>query len=121
MLPEVLKQSPKERDTPERCAIMEMLNTPKDQSVSVARARVPVGITTAWHHLTGTDERYVIASGEGLVEVATEAPVRVTAGDVVLIPAGCRQRITNSGSTDLVFLCICTPRFQQTSYVQEES
>ena len=118
MRPEILKQSPNEFDTPEGCAIVEMLNTTMDESVSLARARVPPGVTTAWHHLMGTGERYVIVHGEGLVEVGDEPPTRVSTGDAVLIPAGCRQRITNIGATDLEFLCICTPRFQQASYVE---
>jgi oxalate decarboxylase/phosphoglucose isomerase-like protein (cupin superfamily) len=28
----------------------------------------------------------------------------------------CRQRITNMGSDDLIFLAICTPRFSQDIY-----
>jgi oxalate decarboxylase/phosphoglucose isomerase-like protein (cupin superfamily) len=28
----------------------------------------------------------------------------------------CRQRITNIGKDDLVFLAICTPRFSQDAY-----
>ena len=37
-------------------------------------------------------------------------------GDVVLIPPSCPQRITNTGSGDLIFLAICTPRFKQDAY-----
>ena len=33
-------------------------------------------------------------------------------GDVVVIPPGCRQRITNTGAEDLIFLALCTPRFR---------
>ena len=33
-----------------------------------------------------------------------------------MIPAGCRQRITNTGRDDLVFLALCTPRFVPASY-----
>jgi len=32
-------------------------------------------------------------------------------GDVVDVPAGTSQRITNVGDEDLLFLCVCTPRF----------
>ena len=38
----------------------------------------------------------------------------------VRIPAGVRQRIRNTGPTDLVFLCICTPRFEQSAYRELE-
>jgi oxalate decarboxylase/phosphoglucose isomerase-like protein (cupin superfamily) len=52
----------------------------------------------------------------GLVEVGDLPPQQVTAGDVVLIPPECRQRIANTGAADLVFLAICSPRFQQQAY-----
>jgi hypothetical protein len=44
------------------------------------------------------------------------AALTVTPGDVVLIPPGCRQRITGMGNEDLVFLAICTPRFRPEAY-----
>jgi oxalate decarboxylase/phosphoglucose isomerase-like protein (cupin superfamily) len=44
----------------------------------------------------------------------------VTAGDIVLIPPMCRQRITNIGLDDLVFLAICTPRFSRGDYEEVE-
>jgi mannose-6-phosphate isomerase-like protein (cupin superfamily) len=34
----------------------------------------------------------------------------------VLIPAGVAQRIANAGDDDLVFLAICTPRFEHSAY-----
>ena len=37
-------------------------------------------------------------------------------GDVVVIPASERQRIANIGNKDLVFLAICTPRFERAAY-----
>jgi oxalate decarboxylase/phosphoglucose isomerase-like protein (cupin superfamily) len=50
------------------------------------------------------------------VEIGKLPPQEVTAGDVVLIPPMCRQRITNTGAEDLVFLAICSPRFSQDVY-----
>jgi len=38
----------------------------------------------------------------------------------VIIPDGVRQRVTNVGDTDLVFLCICTPRFEWKYYQRLE-
>jgi mannose-6-phosphate isomerase-like protein (cupin superfamily) len=84
--------------------------------VSIARARVESGVTTRWHRLKGTYERYFIISGIGLVEVGKLPPREVTAGDIVLIPPMCRQRVTNIGAEDLVFLAICSPRFLQDVY-----
>ena len=102
--------------TAERCFINELSNTPDDPGVSIARARIEEGVVTRWHRLAGTVERYVILQGRGRVEVGGLAPQEVEAGDVVLIPASCRQRIANIGSGDLVFLAVCTPRFVPGAY-----
>lgn len=106
----------KEFSTPERCHIIETYNSAADESLSIARARVKPGITTAWHHVEGTVERYIITDGRGRVEVGDFAPSDVGPGDVVIIPAGVRQRIANIGDDDLIFFCVCTPRFRQQNY-----
>jgi mannose-6-phosphate isomerase-like protein (cupin superfamily) len=105
--------------TEERCHIL-VTDAGDDDTVSIARARVEPGVTTAWHSLTGVDERYVLISGQGVVEVGDDAPATVGPGDVIAIPAGARQRITNTGGGDLVFLCICTPPFTADCYVDLE-
>jgi mannose-6-phosphate isomerase-like protein (cupin superfamily) len=102
--------------TDELCYINELSNSPNDPDVSIAYARVQAGITTRLHRLRGITERYVILEGQGLVEVGELAPQVVKCGDVILIPPDCRQRITNSGVGDLIFLAICSPRFQQRAY-----
>jgi mannose-6-phosphate isomerase-like protein (cupin superfamily) len=114
--PIILKQDlAKEFHTPERCFIIESLNANYD-SLSVARARVEPGVTTKWHSVEGTEERYIIAEGKGRVEAGDLPPEEVGPGDVVLIPAGVRQRITNVGERDLIFYCVCTPPFEQQRY-----
>ena len=40
----------------------------------------------------------------------------VKPGDVVIIPPMQRQRITNTGAGDLIFLAICNPRFTDACY-----
>jgi mannose-6-phosphate isomerase-like protein (cupin superfamily) len=100
----------------EGCHIIEMSNSDSDEAASIARARVEPGKQTQWHALRDTTERYVILEGEGVVEVGENSPERVTAGDVVIIPANCKQRILNSGDRDLIFLAICTPRFAADKY-----
>src|SRR3989338_1699089 len=93
----------------EGCYILEMWNdSEKDPQVSIARARVPVGGTTKFHALTNTTERYVILAGSGLVEIGDSPPEPVQAGSVVIIPPSVRQRISNTGAADLVFLAICS-------------
>jgi mannose-6-phosphate isomerase-like protein (cupin superfamily) len=105
-----------EYDTPERCYINELANSGADPDVSIARARVTPGVTTRWHRLRDTAERYIITEGSGRVEVGHLPATDVGIGDVVSIPPGCAQRITNTGATDLVFLAICTPRFMPQAY-----
>lgn len=107
---------PAEFATEERCAITELLNDPACPDVSLALARVAPGVTTRLHAVTGTVERYVVLSGEGLVEVGGET-ARVAPGDRVLIPAGVPQRIAATGPAALEFHCVCTPRFRQSNYV----
>ncbi|HEX6268555.1 MAG TPA: cupin domain-containing protein, partial [Burkholderiales bacterium] len=100
-----------EHRIPEGCFILELSNSADDPGVSIARARVPPGVTTRWHRVRNTAERYVILEGIGRAEVGGLAPQEVGPGDVVLIPPSTRQRIANTGPGDLVFLALCTPRF----------
>jgi len=102
--------------TPEGCFILELSNTPEDPAASIARARVLPGSTTRWHVVQNTVERYVILEGKGRVEVGDLPAQEVGPGDVVLIPPDCRQRIGNIGDKELVFLCICSPRFVPDAY-----
>lgn len=102
--------------TPERCFIVETSNSDDDPGVSIARARVRPGVTTRWHRLHATAERYVILAGTGRVEVGDLDPQTIGAGDAVLIPPMCRQRITSVGAEDLVFLAICSPRYRESNY-----
>ena len=100
----------------ERCYILESWNVPEDEAVSIARARVPPGVTTRTHYLTGVQERYLLVSGAGEVRVGDLGPQSVGPGDVVIIPPGVAQSIANTGAEDLVFYAICTPRFVPECY-----
>lgn len=102
--------------TAERCHITELSNSEDDPTLSIAQARLEPGVTTRWHRLRETAERYVILEGQGRVEVGDMPPGNVAAGDIVLIPPMARQRIANTGDTDLVFLAICSPRFLLENY-----
>jgi mannose-6-phosphate isomerase-like protein (cupin superfamily) len=106
-----------EQLTPERCFVAENFG---NESVSIAIARVKSGVTTKAHHLLGVDEIYIITEGQGRVVVGDLEPSPVNVGDVVYIPAETSQKITNTGKTDLVFYCVCTPRFTEACYVNEE-
>ena len=113
----VKDKSLREYLTPERCFVVENYS---DKLVSIAKARVKPGVTTIAHHLKGATEIYIIARGRGNVKVGNLETTKVVAGDVVVIPVGVSQKITNTGKTDLVFHCICTPRFTQDCYCNEE-
>jgi len=107
--------------TDEKCYILESSNSSDDEALSIARARVLPGVTTSWHRLKRQVERYYILSGTGCVEIGELPPENVKEGDVVIIPAMCQQRITNTGVSDLVFLAMCTPRFEVKDYEDLET
>lgn len=105
----------------EGCHILELSNSPADATVSIARARVEPGQTTRRHRLRDTTERYVILQGTGLVEAGDLPAQTVSTGDVVIIPPMQHQRIKNTGTNDLTFLAICTPRFRPACYEDTET
>lgn len=101
--------------TGERCFITELINDPSLADVSLARARVEPGVTTELHALT-VRELYIIELGTGLFDDGRSEPVEAGPGTCIEIPPNAPQRITNTGDTDLVFLCLCTPRFDPAGY-----
>jgi mannose-6-phosphate isomerase-like protein (cupin superfamily) len=104
--------------TAERCYIVEMLNSDSSPDLSVARARVEPGVTTALHKLHDVMERYLILSGQGAVEIGGGPALAVGPMDIVTIPAGTAQKITNTSQTkELIFLCLCTPGFVPDCYI----
>lgn len=100
----------------EGCYINELSNHEGDSTLSIARVRVEPGVTTRRHRLNRSAERYCIISGEGRVEIQGLPAQIVRAGDVVVIPPGASQRISNTRDEDLVFLALCTPRFDLHDY-----
>ncbi|MBT3048303.1 MAG: cupin domain-containing protein [Candidatus Thiodiazotropha sp.] len=104
----------------EGCFINELSNHDGDGDLSIARARVEPGVRTRLHRLNRSTERYCIISGEGEVEIEGLPAQSVAAGDVVLIPPGSSQRISNRGNVDLIFIALCTPRFDPRDYVDLE-
>ncbi len=119
MQPKIVRANqPLEYLTPERCYIAE---NHSDPAVSIARATIKPGVTTKAHHLiNGVQEIYIITSGTGKVTIGNLPPTEVTVGDVVIIPPLTSQKVTNTAETDLVFYCVCTPRFTEHCYVSEE-
>ncbi len=60
-------------------------------------------------------------SGKGIVHIGELQPTEVVKGNVVVIPTGVSQTITNAGKTDLIFYCIDTPKFTVECYFDEET
>lgn len=99
----------------EGCHILELLNSNDDPDCSIARARLEAGKETQLHRLENTVERYVILQGDGEVTVADDVQA-VSVNDIVFIAENMPQKIRNTGSQDLIFLAICTPRFEEKNY-----
>lgn len=106
-----------EKYTEEKCFITEILNSEESPDVSVAQAKVKTGVKTVLHKLIDTEEKYYILKGTGEMEIDGKIVGAPQAGDLVVIPKNSTQRIKNTGADDLVFLCICTPRFAVRNYV----
>lgn len=106
--------------TGERCYITELVNSDKSPDVSLAIARIEPGVRTQLHSLSGVEEIYIVRSGRGVIEV-DGAEQEVTTGDQAIVPASVAQRITNTGSDDLLCYCLCRPRFRPDCYVNLEA
>lgn len=104
----------------EGCFIEEWHNKSCDNGCSIARVRVETQKTTKLHALKNTTERYIILSGNAFVTVANKS-WNVSIGDVVVIHADEAQKISNLGNDDLLFLAICTPRFEVKNYYEVQS
>jgi mannose-6-phosphate isomerase-like protein (cupin superfamily) len=98
----------------DNCALRELLHPDKADLAlrySLAHAVVKPGETT-WLHRLRTSEVYYIVEGEGIMHIDDEsAPVRP--GSTVYIPPKAKQCITNSGKTDLTFICIVDPAWRK--------
>jgi mannose-6-phosphate isomerase-like protein (cupin superfamily) len=105
--------------TDERCYVSELVNDPAWPEFSLARCRVEPGVTTARHALS-VHEVYLIQRGTGLMYLGDAAPFAVGPGDSVTIPKHAAQHIANTGDSDLVFACLCSPRFLQECYTSLE-
>lgn len=108
-------RAPIEFWTRERCYITELVNDDEWPEVSLARCRVEPGVTTELHTLD-VAEWYVVEQGEGLMRVGSREPCEIGPGDAVAIAPEVSQQVTNTGNADLVFFCVCAPRFTVDSY-----
>jgi len=75
---------------------------------SLAIATLKPGTRSYPHILRERSELYIIQRGEATVFIDGHAHL-VTAGDVILIPAGSEQYVVNAGKSSLDFWCIVSP------------
>lgn len=93
--------------------LRELLSPSKDGvqlRYSLAHAVVKPGETTYWHRMR-TSEVYYFLSGNGVMYIENEER-DVTANHLVYIPPNSRQRVKNTGTEDLIFLCIVDPEWK---------
>ena len=93
--------------------LRELFNPLKDDLAlrySLAHATVAPGMTSILHRLK-TSEVYYILQGEGEMRIDGERQ-KVGPGQAIYIPPGTAQQITNTGSCDLVFICIVDPAWK---------
>lgn len=96
------------------CRLREILHPEKQDLAlrySLAHATVAPGQTTTPHCLA-TSEVYYILAGQGQMSI-DGATAEVKPNDTVYIPPQAEQSITNSGKTDLVFICIVDPAWRE--------
>lgn len=106
-------------DSPEFVAgdatrLREIMHPKKDNlpiGYSVAHARVAVGNSSLPHTLQSSESYYII-QGEGKMFIGEET-MAVQQDDIFLVPANQSQYIQNTGTVDLVFICIVEPYWQE--------
>ena len=98
----------------DHCELREILHPDKEDlalGYSLAHAVVKPGDTT-WAHRLKTSEVYYIIEGNGVMHIDDEHSV-VRPGSTIYIPPMARQCITNTGKTDLAFICIVDPAWRK--------
>jgi len=83
---------------------------PKDAPFSIALATVKPGKKTLRHVHESSDEFYYITKGVGVIQLnARRKPIEENM--LIYIPAKTKHTVTNTGTQDLLILCICSPPY----------
>jgi mannose-6-phosphate isomerase-like protein (cupin superfamily) len=92
--------------------IRELAGIPTGNSAnqSLAEATVPPGGETLEHYHRVSEEVYFFTHGRGRLRLDGEEH-EVGPGDTVVIPAGARHKLWNSGEGPLKLLCCCAPAY----------
>lgn len=98
--------------TKDGSTIRELMHPAQNQSInqSLAEATVLVNTITELHLHKKTEEIYYILSGCGEMTLGTEL-FSVTSGDSICIHPNTPHQIRNTGTTELKFLCACSPAY----------
>jgi len=94
--------------------LRELLHPARDSAAvgySLAHAKLARGETSLPHRLK-TSEVYYFISGRGLMHVDGET-ASVGPEQALYVPPGALQHLENSGTEELVFLCIVDPAWQK--------
>jgi mannose-6-phosphate isomerase-like protein (cupin superfamily) len=85
---------------------------------SLAEATLEPGQATERHYHGRSEEIYVVTKGSGSMEIEGDTR-RVAKGDTILIPARAWHTLENDGTSELTFLCICSPPYEHAdTYMQ---
>jgi len=104
----------KEFSAGDNTRLRELFNPLKDNinlRYSLAHATVKPGKTTYKHRLK-TSEVYYILRGNGIMHINNESE-KVQEGQAIYIPPDTIQCIKNTGTTNLVFICIVDPAWKK--------
>jgi len=107
--------------TKDAAQIREIL-APRNSSLrnqSLAEARVSPGKATLEHYHSRSEGIYYMLQGKGKVKIADEVR-EVDEGDGIAIPPGQKHKIWNIGDEKLVFLCCCSPSYEDEDTVLSE-
>ncbi len=98
----------------DRAGLREILHPERDEvaiSYSIAHAVVVAGEASVPHRLASSEVYYVL-SGFGEMHVGDESQ-RVCAGQAIYVPPNSVQWISNTGASELAFLCIVDPSWSK--------
>lgn len=101
----------------ERCHITELYNLHKDENLSIAKARVEKGVSTAFHSLKDVDEKYVILLGQGIVEVGELPPTEVLHLEMLYVSLPEQNKELQTLAIQILFFSVSAPQGLKRSYM----